>query len=56
MAASQVLAKLSQYTHTVALRAWGKRCKALLIAIGDLTGDMWPVKALLDQEAVEVFQ
>jgi hypothetical protein len=38
----------------VALRAWDKRCNALLIAIGDLTGNMWPVEALLDQEAVEV--
>ena len=56
IAAGQVLAKLSDDTHPVALRAWGKRCKVLLIAISDLTSYMWPVKALLEQEVVEVFQ
>ena len=35
IAAGQVLAKLSHDTHPVAPSAWGKRFKALLIAISD---------------------
>ncbi len=54
--AGKILAKLSDHAEAVGAGAGGQGGKALLVAVGDLSGNAGFAQPLRKQKAVEVFQ